>query len=127
MWCVCVVCVCVCVCVCVRERERERERERQMDRWIDGQIEIGSQINPQDRYCCLLLAKRHSNMLVYLRNGSAQTIVPAATLTKKLQIKLSISPSHSILTLGQPVPALTLQRQASGMVTTGVPTFKSLA
>ena len=40
-----------------------------------------------------------SNLLVYLRDGSAQTIVHAATLRWKLQIKLSISPSHSILTL----------------------------
>ena len=30
------------------------------------------------------------------------------TLRQKLQIKFSISPSHSILTPGQPVPALTL-------------------
>ena len=30
----------------------------------------------------------------------------AATLRKKLQIKLSTSPSHSIPTPGQPVPAL---------------------
>ena len=30
--------------------------------------------------CCLLLASRPSNTLVYLRDGSAQTIVRAATL-----------------------------------------------
>ena len=47
-------------------------------------------------------------MLVYLRDGSAQKIVCAATLRYKLQIQLSISPSHSILMAGQPVPALTL-------------------
>ena len=29
---------------------------------------------------CLLVASRPSNMLVYLRDGSAQTIVNAATL-----------------------------------------------
>ena len=46
-------------------------------------------------------------MLVYLGDGSAQTILRAATLREKLQIKLSTSPSHSILTPGQPVPALT--------------------
>ena len=40
-----------------------------------------------------------------------------------MQIKLSISPSHSILT---PVPALTLSRQAPGRVATGKPIFKSL-
>ena len=44
----------------------------------------------------------------------------------KLQAKFSISPSHSILTPGQRVPALTLCRQVSGRVGTGVPIFKSL-
>ena len=44
----------------------------------------------------------------------------------EMQIQLSISPSHSILTPGQPVPALTLQRQAPGRVASGVPMFKSL-
>ena len=46
-------------------------------------------------------------MRVYLRDASAQTIKRAATLRQKLQTKLSISPSHSILTPGQPVPAVT--------------------
>ena len=46
-------------------------------------------------------------MLVYLRDRSAQTILLAPTLNCKLQIKLSASPSHSILTPGLPVPALT--------------------
>ena len=32
------------------------------------------------RGCCLLVAQRPSNMLVYLRDGSAQTILRAATL-----------------------------------------------
>ena len=65
-------------------------------------------------------------MLVYLRDGHAQTILRAAKPRQKLQIKLSTSPSHSILTSGQPVPALTLYRQAPGRVATGVPIFKSL-
>ena len=52
-------------------------------------------------------------MLVYLRDGSAQTVVRAATLRQKLQIKLSILPSHSILTSGRPVPALTGAWQGS--------------
>ena len=56
---------------------------------------------------CLLAADHPSNMLVYLGKRSAQTIVCAATLRWKLQIKFSTSPSHSILTLGQPVPVLT--------------------
>ena len=42
--------------------------------------------------------------IVYLRDGSAQTISRAATLRYKLQIILFTSPSHSILTPSQPVP-----------------------
>ena len=67
-----------------------------------------------------------SNMLVYLRDGSVQTILRAATLRYKLQIQLSTSPSHSILTPGRPVPALTLQCQKPGREATGVPILKSL-
>ena len=59
-------------------------------------------------FVCLLVASRPSNMRVYLWDGSAQTILRAATLRYKLQIKLSISPSHSILTPGWRVPVLTL-------------------
>ena len=44
----------------------------------------------------------------------------------KLLIKLSISPSPSVLTPGQLVPALTLFLQAPGSVATGVQLFKSL-
>ena len=69
---------------------------------------------------CLLVAKRPSNMLVYLRNGSAQTIGCAATLRWKLQIKISISPSLSVLTPGQAVPSLTLYRQTRGRAASGV-------
>ena len=47
-------------------------------------------------------------MLVYLRDGSAQAAVHAATLREKLQSKLSVSPSHNILTPGRPVPVLIL-------------------
>ena len=86
-------------------------------------------------------------MLVYLRDGSAQTVVRAATLRWKLQIKLSTSQhtdtgptsrsadpitpgawqDHcSILTPGQPVPALILSRQTPGGVATGVPILMSL-
>ena len=39
-------------------------------------------------------------MLVYLRDGSAQTILRAATPRWKIQIQFSTSPSHSILTPG---------------------------
>ena len=44
-------------------------------------------------------------MLVYLREGSVQTTVRAATLREKLQTKLSTSPSQSIQTPGQPSQA----------------------
>ena len=71
------------------------------------------------------LFKRLSNTLVYLRERPAQTIVRAATLRQNLQIKLATSPSHSILTLGRPIPALTLYRQAPGRAATRVPMFKS--
>ena len=43
-----------------------------------------------------------------------------------VQIQLSTSSGHGILTLGQPVRVLTLKRQAPGIVATGVPIFKSL-
>ena len=56
----------------------------------------------------LLVARRPSNMRVNLRDGSAQTILRAATLRYKLQIKLSTSSIHIILTSGRPVPVLTL-------------------
>ena len=46
--------------------------------------------------------ERPSNMLVYLRNESGQTCLRTATLRQKLEIKPSTSPSHSILTPGQP-------------------------
>ena len=65
-------------------------------------------------------------MLVCLRDRSAQTIVRAATFRQKLQIKLSTSPSQGILTPGQPVPALTLSRQAPGRVASRVTILKSL-
>ena len=55
-------------------------------------------------------------MLVYLRDGSTLTSVHAVTLP--------ISSSHSVLIPDQPVPALTLQRQAPGRVATGVPMFQ---
>ena len=65
-------------------------------------------------------------MQVYLRDGSPQTILRAATLRQKLQIQLSTSPSHSILTPHRPVSALTLYHQGPGRVPTGVPILKSL-
>ena len=65
---------------------------------------------PEEEDCLLVgwLLNVPANMPVYVRDGSAQTIVRAVTLRQKLQIKRSTSPSHSILTPGQPVPVLTL-------------------
>ena len=60
------------------------------------------------------------------RDESAETGVRADTLGWKLQIKLAISSNHCILTPGQPVPAVTLSRQAPNNVVTGVPISKSL-
>ena len=51
---------------------------------------------------------------------------PVKTRGLSMQIKPSISPSHSLLTPGQPLPAITLESQAPGRVAIGVPTFKSL-
>ena len=45
---------------------------------------------------------------VHVRDASAQTAVRAATLREKMPIKLTISPSHSALTPGQPVLTPTL-------------------
>ena len=80
----------------------------------------------QSRVVCWLVAYCPSNMLVYLRDRSAQTSLHAATLRQKLHIKLSTSPSHRILTLGQPIPTQTLKCQVPGRVTTGVLMFKLL-
>ena len=54
------------------------------------------------------------------------SILRAATLRKKLQINVSTSSCHSILTPGRPIPGLTIYREAPGRVATGVPIFKSL-
>ena len=53
-----------------------------------------------------LTSQKHT--MLYLRDGSGQTIIRAAALRWKLQITLSTSPSLSILTPGQPVPLLLL-------------------
>ena len=58
---------------------------------------------------------------VYPRDGSAQTILHAATLREMLQMKLRILPTHNT-TPGKPVLALTLQChcQAPGKVATRI-------
>ena len=53
---------------------------------------------------------------IEVANGSFFTIVHAATLKYKLQIKLAASPSHSVKTMGSPVLALTSQCHASSRV-----------
>ena len=45
---------------------------------------------------------------VFVGVSQGRICLRAATLRQKLQTKLSTSPSHSMLTPGQPVPALTL-------------------
>ena len=57
---------------------------------------------------------------------AATTTVRAVTPRETLQIKLSISPSHGILTPGRPVLELILQRQAPGRVAIVILTLKSL-
>ena len=64
----------------------------------------------------LVASPSQQQAIVYLRDRSAQTSVRIATLRQKLPITFSISPSHSLLTLGQPVPSLTLYCQAPGRV-----------
>ena len=56
-----------------------------------------------------MAAERPSNLLLHPSDGSAQTVVGAATLRRKWHIKLAASPSHGLLTPGQPVLVLTLQ------------------
>ena len=54
---------------------------------------------------------------VWLKKRSAWTVLYIVTLRPKLQIKLTISLSPSIRTLGQPIQALTLSCQVSRVAT----------
>ena len=65
-------------------------------------------------------------MIEYLRDKFDQTTVRAAKMRKKLQIKLAVFTSHSILTSGGPVPTQTLYPEVPDRVATGVPMFESL-
>ena len=78
----------------------------------------GVRIDPHSNVKRLMFVgfQRPCNMPVCLWDRSAQAGVCAVTLRQNLQIKLSVSPSHSILTPRQPMPALSLQRQAPGRV-----------
>ena len=53
---------------------------------------------------CLFVGCLRSQQHASVSQGRICTILCAATLRQKLQIKLSTSPSHSILTQGRPVP-----------------------
>ena len=81
------------------------------DNGDDADSDKAFQLFPQNllphraKVCLLIGALRPSN---YASDGSAQTRIRAATVRQNLQIKLSISPSHIILTPSQPVPTLTL-------------------
>ena len=66
-------------------------------------------------------------MLVYLRDGSAQTV--AWCCNTKIEVvnqPFHLAQSNNILAMGQPVPELTLKRKTPGRIATGVPILKSL-
>ena len=62
----------------------------------------------QERDVCSCFGCLTSQQHASVSQGRICSILRAATLRQKLQIQLSTSPSHNILTPGQPVPALTL-------------------
>ena len=72
-----------------------------------------------------LLASLTSHMPVCLRHGSDRMILRAATLRKKLQIKLTVLPSHRILTPHQLNLTLNLYLQTPGRVATRVPILRA--
>ena len=88
--------MCMCVCMCVRVRACVRT--------------------------CVCDATAQQRDTCTLREVSLRTIARTATLSQELQAK-RISPSHSILTPGQPVLLLNLQSQASGRIAARMPTL----
>ena len=74
------------------------------------------------RFCFYVPAARS----VRLIDGSAQTIARTTTLRLKLQIKLAVSASHSIMTPVQPVLALIPSLQAADIIAAAVPIFSDL-
>ena len=76
---------------------------------------------------CLFVSSFPSNMLVYLRDGSA--VENLMFCHNEIEVADYISPSHSMPTAGQPVPVLILYRQEQGRKVTvvGLPIFKSPA
>ena len=79
--------------------------QRRQDKWVGP-------------WCCLLAAERAAGAAgeMYIRDGSAQTIVSATTMREKLQINVAISPS--IPTQRQPVLAQTFKLQAPDRIAT---------
>ena len=79
------------------------------------------------RLFCFGVVWRPSNMQgIHLSDGSVKTILCAATLRRKLQVKLTIAPSHNILTPNRPVLALTRRSKTPCRADTGVPVLTSL-
>ena len=103
------------------DTNRQTDAQTQTNTHTHTHLTITTILNPK----LLLLVGLTSQQQASVSPGRICTILRAATLRQKLRIKLSISPSHSILTLGRPVPALTVERQVPGRVATGVPIFKS--
>ena len=82
-----------------KKKRKKRRRRRRRKKKTKKVGEEGEEKKEEGGYCFVLLfALRLSNMPVYPRVGSAQSIVRAVTLRQKSQIQLAISPSHSLLT-----------------------------
>ena len=69
-----------------------------------------------------LTSKQHASVF---QGRSCSDSYTSTILRLKSQIQLVLSTSHTVLTPGQAGPALTLLRQVSGSVATGVPFLKS--
>ena len=102
------------------DTNRQTDTQTQTNTHTHTHLIMTTILNPK-----LLLVGLTSQQQASVSQGRICTILRAATLRQKLRIKLSMSPSHSILTLGRPVPALAVERQVPGRVATGVPMFKS--
>ena len=72
---------------------------------LRGATATGADVGIVCLFVCCLTSQQHASVS---QGRICSDNLGAATLRQKLQIKLSISPSHSILTSGLPVPALTL-------------------
>ena len=77
-------------------------------------------------FVCWLLGCLTSQQHASVSQGRICSDMCTCCHTETGVAKPSMSPSHNILTPGQPVEALTLWRQSPGRVATGVPILKSL-